>query len=225
MTADSGGRRARVVATLAVAVTIAAVVVNASVGLGSVPGGDGAAEAASVDADLRSSLGVFDRPRLPSDEFPGHASNHLADSPERQPGENLDQARRVDVGGEVVYLWPMADGVCDTLGGCTPLDRLKREGVDVGTSFTLDKASGTLESVRVYGVAVDGVDDVLVHTDSDSATETKVIDNVFLAKLNSARPTRIEWRDSGGTHIRPLRVPAPQTLLRSLENATTPDSE
>jgi hypothetical protein len=85
--------------------------------------------------------------------------------PDRQPGEDLTQARRVEWPGASISLWPMRDGVC--------------VGVSVGFQSTRRGAA-------VSGVVVDGIHEVVLTAPGGPDLHVLVSENFFWVDLSSA---------------------------------------
>jgi hypothetical protein len=201
----------RVIRPAARAVLAIAAVLVAGVLAVVVPGRDGGsgrpqpggALPFSPNATLEGMLGVFRKPPTPADDL-GMTKEELNQLPDRQPGEDLTQARRVEWPGASISLWPMRDGVCYGLpggGGCLPLDHLRRVGVSVGFQSTGRGAA-------VSGVVVDGIDEVVLTAAGGPDLPVRVSENFFWVDLSSAaaklgvpgwetRVQTVRWRYSG----------------------------
>ena len=102
--------------------------------------------------------------------------------------EDPTQSRQVEWPGATIFLWPMRDGVCDSVAsksgggsgsGCVPLDHLARQGVSVGL-----RSSPRHQSV--YGVVVDGIQEVVITSSAGPDLRVNVKENFFFVDLNSA---------------------------------------
>jgi hypothetical protein len=206
-------RMARTAARSAVAVAAAAAVALAIAVLDTEDGGRRAQPAGAppfpANAELEDMLGVFRRPQTPADDL-GYTKEDLAEITDRQPGEDPRQSRRVEWPDATIFLWPMRDGVCDSVrpdrgpgsgSGCVPLEHLRRHGVTVGTH-----SSGGRQSV--YGIVVDGIREVVLTSSKGPDVRVAVSKNFFFLDLTAAardlgipgwdgRGARLSWRYAG----------------------------
>jgi hypothetical protein len=186
-------------AAVATAVVIAAITAGVVVsdGGGRSPAGGTAPAAFGTDATLPDMLAVFRRPATPADD----PDLTPADIPDRRPGEDPARARRIDWPDATIFLWPWRDGVCQSFDpkrvqasgtGCPPLDVLRRTGVAVGL-MTREA------SAFAAGVAVDGVDEVVLKPDGGRDVRLPVRDNTFVANLGpfAGEGARLEWTYAG----------------------------
>jgi hypothetical protein len=176
------------------------------------------------DATLEDMLGIFRRPQTAADDM-GFTKEQLDDLPDRQPGEDPTQSRRVEWPGVRIFMWPMRDGVCYGLrggSGCPPLDVLRRTGVSIGTQYRPGHRS-------VSGVVVDGIREVVVTARGGPELRVAVRENFFFVDLEAAaaelgapdwqeRVGRVRWRYAGQDESFDVarvfpndRVPAPPT--------------
>ena len=170
-------RRARM---LVPAVAIACVVAVALVasGLfdpddGAIRGGGSPTEARfPADATPEDMFGIFRRPQTAADKR---------------------VARRVDWPGERIYMWPMRDLVCYSVGnatGCAPLDVLRRTGVSIGTQYRPGHRS-------VSGVVVDGIHEVVLTGENEPELRVPVRENFFFVDMHEVAFNRVSWRYAG----------------------------
>jgi hypothetical protein len=175
-------------AAAALAVAAAAIVIAGN-------GGDASREAVGpafpADAQLEELMGVFREPATPADRV-----TYAPDDPrllaDRQPGEDPSQSRRVDSAGDEIFVWPMRDGVCYGVpsgSGCVPLDHLRRVGVSVGVQ------SGR-HGLSVAGVAVDGIDEVVLTSPGRADQRVPVRENFVLALVDRKVET-VRWTFAG----------------------------
>ena len=196
------GRRARtLVPAAALACLVAAAVV--AVGLfeanddGVVGGGSPAATDAGfgTDATLEDMFGVFRQPQTAADDM-GFTKDEMDEVPDRQPGEDFTQSRRVEWPGARIFLWPMRDGVCYGVpggSGCVPLNALRRAGVSIGTGYGPGRRS-------IYGVVVDGVREVTLTANGGPQIHVPVRENFFFVDLRDSRVDQVRWRFAGRDH-------------------------
>ena len=185
-----------VLAIAAVVVAIAAAGVVAVVDRG----GDPARPAATPppfppDAQLEDMLGIFRTPATPADDT-GFTQDDFNKIGDHQPGEDPTQARRVEWPGASIFMWPMRAGVCHGVrggGGCVPLDLVREKGVSVGIHSSSRHSS-------VYGVVVDGIEEVVVSAADGPDLRVPVRENFFFLDLETA-PVKgvqtITWRYGG----------------------------
>jgi hypothetical protein len=193
-------------AALAIAVVVVVVVVA---GVVAVVDGDGGRPQATgappfpPDANLEDMLGVFRQPATPADDM-GFTKDDFNQIPDRQPGEDPTRARRVEWPGASISLWPMRDGVCHGVGGgggCVGLDHLRRMGVSVGLHSSSRQQS-------VYGVVVDGIEEVVLTASGGPDLPVPVRENFFFVDLEAAaaklgtpgwveRVQTVRWRYGG----------------------------
>jgi hypothetical protein len=189
-------------AALAAAAVLAAAVVAVLVATG----GDGTnapsrATGAEIpfppNATLEDMLGVFRRPATPADDM-GVDEKDVVGIADLQPGEDPTRSRRIDWPEATVFLWPMRDGVCNGVtpkrghgsgSGCVPLDHLRRQGVSVGIH-----ASGGPEVVS--GVAIDGIDEVVLGVAGGPDVHVPVRDNTF-ALVPGPGASQLRWSYAG----------------------------
>jgi hypothetical protein len=234
------------------AVAAGALTVAAVVGL-VVAAGDGGGRRAqpagavpfSPNATLEDMFGVFRRPATPADDF-GFSKDDFEQIPDRQPGEDPTRARRVEWPDATVFLWPMQDGVCDSVaprrgsgsgGGCVPLEHLRPRGVSIGIQSSRERLS-------VSGVVVDGIREVLLTAPGGPDLRVPVSENFFFVDLNAAaqelgaprweaRVERVRWRYAGterssdiGRFLPRVSVPpAPMPSPDTTDAAPNPDVE
>jgi hypothetical protein len=135
-------------------------------------------------------LAIFRRPATEADDAGVKRIN------DRQPGEDPARSRLVRSRDATIFLWPMRDGVCQSVGprrvsGCTPLDLLRRRGVAIGTESSRGRTA-------VYGVVVDGIREVLVTASGEGNRRVAVTDNFFFAQLGAGvRSAHLSWRYAG----------------------------
>ena len=188
------GPRRRPVPAARAALVAGALVVVVLVGVLLTGGDGGGREAQPADsagfppsAKLEDMLGVFRGPAVAADDL-GISREEFNEIPDHQPGEDPTQSRRVEWPGATIFLWPMRDGVCNSVAsksgggsgsGCVPLDHLARQGVSVGL-----QSSGRHQSV--YGVVVDGTQEVVITSSAGPDLRVNVKENFFFADLNSA---------------------------------------
>lgn len=160
------------------------------------PATDGQARASqaidSVPDEVRAMLGVFRRE--PTSENPLQAPTAALDpAGDRRPGENPELARRVDLPSGPVYVWPTDEGICQSTHfgeGCTSAAYIRENGVVLGTSHSV---TGETEHFAVFGVAVDGVEDVSIALADEREIAAPVRGNVF-AVVVRAHPEQVRWR-------------------------------
>jgi hypothetical protein len=149
-------------------------------------------------AKLDDMLAVFRRPATPADRM-GPLS-----------GEHPAWSRRVPSADATIVLRPKADGVCQGVApthypgaaeACVPLDRLRRRGIAAGTHGV-----GLRQSV--FGIVVDGIQEVVLSAPAGPELHMEVSDNSFFVDLNSAarklkapgwdrRVDTLHWRYAG----------------------------
>jgi hypothetical protein len=150
----------------------------------------------TVPADLRELVPAFRREQRADDQLPGDPLAALEAQGDRQPGENPLLARRLDArDAHDVYVWPMVEGVCYASpgpGGCVPTTQLREQGVAVATSFT-----SRSPTVRVFGLAADGVEEVVFGVSDGSEQTVGIRDGAFYLELE-ADPTEMRWARPNG---------------------------
>jgi hypothetical protein len=170
---------------------------------GGEPSGNAADPAAfPPEAQLEDVMGVFREPATAADRV-----SYAPDDPrlhaDLQPGEDPSRSRRVDWPGEEIYVWPMRDGVCYGVrsgSGCMPLDHLIRVGVSVGVQSGRSGQS-------ISGLAVDGIDEVVVTSPGGPDRTVPVRENFFLVPVDEQGVEDIHWTYAGeelSLHVAPL---------------------
>ena len=196
-------RRAR---TLVPAVALACIVAAALVAVGLFESNDdgvvrsGGSPTATdggfgPDATLEDMFGIFRQPQTAADDM-GFTKDEMDEVPDRQPGEDFTQSRRVEWPGVRIFMWPMRDGACYGVpggSGCVPLDALRRSGVSVGMGFGRGGRS-------VYGVVVDGIREVTLTSNGAPELRVPVRENFFYVDLDGSRPDLVRWQYAGREH-------------------------
>jgi hypothetical protein len=221
VTRRAGRRRiARISAAAAIAVAVAAGLValvpdaseermpnaNGLLGLG-IPAGK--------EPRLSDLFAVFAREQTPRDDS-GWTEEEVRDIPDRQPAEDPTKSRRVGPPDDPRFIWPMRDGVCSSFGNCLSLELLvKLGGVSLGTEFGSSK-DGRPTKLRVHGIAVDGVEAVVLTRPDAAEIVVPVEGNTFERDLTDVRPlpTGARWEDAAGNeHAFPGRPLFPALQL------------
>jgi len=163
------------------------------------------AEDASVGRDLARLVSVFARPRTVRDAVPHGVGARVGAGGDRQRGEAVSLSRRLALGATgVAYVWPMRGGLCYASPGpwgCFPLRLVQQAGVVV--SSTSNSKSPT---VRLFGIARDGVRAVRITLEDGRRLRVRVRDNAFLADVS--HPARVSWRGPDGSiNDQVVRVP------------------
>jgi hypothetical protein len=162
----------------------------------------------AVPPELAGLMHVFDRNQVSSDVIPGDPVVTLDRLGDRQPGENPLLARRVRLPTDLHgFVWPMSNGVCYSSpgpSGCYPIDLLRKSGVLVGIEF-----SGDSRIVRVFGIAIDGVETVTLALADRTQLTATVTDGAFYVDATDD-PIQARWTMPDGTRAEAtLPRPAP----------------
>jgi hypothetical protein len=180
-------RAVRPAARAAFAIAAVGVALAAAGVVAVVDGGEDPARPAATpppfppDATLEDMLGVFRTPATPADDT-GFTQDDFNKIGDHQPGEDPTQARRVEWPGASIFMWPMRDGVCYGVpggGGCAPLDLTRDKGVSVGIHSSSRDSS-------LYGVVVDGIEEVVVSASDGPDLRVPVRENFFFLDLETA---------------------------------------
>jgi hypothetical protein len=150
-----------------------------------------------VDPRLRAMLGVFRRPQRPQ-EAVSNCGIELND------GENLTLGRVVALpGDETAFVWPARDAVCvgvEGLGVCPGIQVLHQHGVAISGGYNLGVPRGMM---RVFGVARDGVSQLVFSLRDGREVTTSIVDNVFSVLLPIEKITAERVDDDGSRHSVP----------------------
>jgi hypothetical protein len=157
--------------------------------------------ATSVPAGLSERFGILRRGRRAGDDLPAGTAARMDAHPNWDYGENPHLARRaLDVHGGL-FVVPGSGGVCleagEGAGGCNTTESAER-GEVLGT--VTGRAYGYADGeYRVSGIAVDGVDEVVLHMEDGRSFDLPVTANVYTRDVKG-EPATIEWDGPDGHH-------------------------
>jgi len=198
------------------AIAVAAVIVVALLS----GGGAGSAEATDVHPDIKAVMSIFEGARTAEDEMELDPVSAVNSSGDKQPGERPDLSRRVTVPpGQEAFVWPKDEGVCFASAGgngCVGIDKIRDEGVAVGSQQQIDTAAGRFTDVNTFGLARDGITRVVLHFEDGAELPVDVVDNAFLVVGGDDIPVAVSWSDDSGTHRVTTNEESPEAVLDSI---------
>lgn len=157
-----------------------------------------------ASGEQRELMEVFRRSAQPKERVPADIRELVAQEA-GQNGENVDlarAARNVPNAQAPVWIWPADRAVCYFVeggGSCPPTSVLARDGIAASASFRC--VTGDDCSVRIDGLARDGIDTVVLDLAAGDKVSTNVEDNAFVLPQITSKPVAVTAISSDGRRI------------------------